>query len=116
MFQPFARNKIFDLLFKHDGHLSTSIKNKLHDREMTLVFNNEAKVRIKLTYGLGFWIIHYNQLSEFLTEAIKKPIDFEDVTPELVKQLKCVDLPVFNQKHEKDTTASVWGYMPVDSE
>lgn len=114
IFHPYARNKTFTQLFKHDGHLAASIKNSLHDREITLVFKNEAKVKFKLTYGLGFWKIDSNKLSDIINKSIKKTIEQKDVSPELVGEIKKVDLPVFNNE-KKDTTAAVWGYIPVDS-
>lgn len=113
--KPWGRNKLCDELFKKDGHLSTSIKSKLHDRELALVFNNEAKIRIKLTFGLGFWMTKKVETPKDLIDTMQAPVDFKDVTPQLVESVKEIDIPVYNQVHEKDTTASIWGYFPFDS-
>ena len=113
MAQPFGRNKLLEQLSKPNGHCSVSIKNKIHDREMGLVFNNGAHVRIKLSFGFGFWLFDKSLLPSELLEKLQTPIDYKDITPDLVASIKQVNLPVQNKKHEKDTTISLWGYKPV---
>jgi len=108
-----ARNKLLiQLLKNHQSHISVSQKNKIHDRDMCLVFTNGAHIRMKFTYGMAFWQLDTSKLPETIEEKLKKPVEFSDIEYEFVNTLKKLEMPVYCKKTEKDTTIPIWGWIP----
>lgn len=100
------------LLNNYKTHSSVSLKGKIHDRDMCLVFTNGAHIRLKFTYGMAFWGLDTKLLPKIVTTKLQKNLEYKDIDKEFSETLKKLEMPVYCKKTEKDTTIPLWGWLP----